>query len=70
MLSPHSPPVSSLSKQEGISEPTLYNWRKQLRQIGRLVKYRIFHARFLYGYVTLDGQPYEKSSISSDRFGL
>ena len=37
MLSPHPPTVSSLSKQEGISEPTLYNWRKQLRQTGRAV---------------------------------
>ena len=35
MLSPHPPTVSSLSKQEGISEPTLYNWRKQLFQTGR-----------------------------------
>jgi len=33
---PHPPTVSVLSKQEGISEPTLYNWRKQLRQAGRL----------------------------------
>ena len=37
MLSPHPPTVGSLSKQEGISEPTLYNWRKQLRQTGRAV---------------------------------
>ena len=37
MLSAHPPTVSSLSKQEGISEPTLYNWRKQLRQTGRAV---------------------------------
>ena len=37
MLSPHPPTVSALSKQEGISEPTLYNWRKQLRQTGRAV---------------------------------
>ena len=37
MLSPHPPTVSSLSKQVGISEPTLYNWRKQLRQTGRAV---------------------------------
>ena len=37
MLSPHPPTVSSLSKQEGISEPTLYDWRKQLRKTGRAV---------------------------------
>lgn len=37
MLSPHPPTISSLSKQEGISEPTLYNWRQQLRQTGRAV---------------------------------
>jgi transposase-like protein len=37
MLSANPPTVSSLSKQEGISEATLYNWRKQLRSEGRSV---------------------------------
>jgi transposase len=37
MLSPHPPTIVALSKQEGISEATLYNWRKQLRQEGRPV---------------------------------
>ena len=37
MLSPHPPTMSALSKQEGILEPTLYNWRKQLRQTGGAV---------------------------------
>lgn len=37
MLSPHSPVISALSTQEGISEATLYNWRKQLRLEGRPV---------------------------------
>ena len=37
MLAPHLPTISTLSKQESISEPTLYNWRKQLRQTGRAV---------------------------------
>ena len=37
MLPPHPPTMSSLSKQEGISEPTLYNWRRQLRQTRRAV---------------------------------
>jgi transposase-like protein len=37
MMSPYPPTIVSLSKQEGISEATLYNWRKQLRQEGRPV---------------------------------
>jgi len=37
MLSPNPPTISGLAKQEGISEATLYNWRKQLRQEGRPV---------------------------------
>jgi transposase len=37
MLSPNPLTVSALAKQEGISEATLYNWRKQLRQEGRPV---------------------------------
>jgi transposase-like protein len=37
MLSPNPPTISALAKQEGISEATLYNWRKQLRQEGRPV---------------------------------
>jgi len=37
MMSPYPPTILALSKQEGISEATLYNWRKQLRQEGRPV---------------------------------
>ena len=37
MLSPHPPTISTLSKQEGISEATLYNWRQKLRRTGRAV---------------------------------
>lgn len=37
MLSPYPPTIAALSQQEGISEATLYNWRKQLRQRGRPV---------------------------------
>ena len=37
MLSPYPVTIVALSKQEGISEATLYNWRKQLRQEGRPV---------------------------------
>ena len=37
MMSPYPPTIATLSKQEGISEATLYNWRKQLRQEGRPV---------------------------------
>ena len=37
MFAPHLPTIGALSKQEGISEATLYNWRKQLRQEERAV---------------------------------
>ena len=37
MLYPYPPTIVALSKHEGISEATLYNWRKQLRQEGRPV---------------------------------
>ena len=37
MLSPYPPTIRELSRNEGISEATLYNWRKQLRQEGRPV---------------------------------
>lgn len=37
MLSPHPLTIAALSKQEGIAEATLYNWRKQLRHEGRPV---------------------------------
>lgn len=37
MLSPHPLTIVALSKQEGVSEATLYNWRKQLRHEGRPV---------------------------------
>lgn len=37
MLAPDAPTITSLAKQEGISEATLYNWRQKLRQEGRPV---------------------------------
>lgn len=37
MLSPYPPTIRELSRNEGISEATLYNWRKQLRREGRPV---------------------------------
>lgn len=36
-LPPLSMTVSAVSKEEGISEQTLYNWRKQLREAGKPV---------------------------------
>ena len=33
MLSPYPPTISALSKQEGISEASLYNWLSQLRKV-------------------------------------
>lgn len=37
MLPPDNQSISALSKQEGISDATLYNWRKQARAQGRLM---------------------------------
>jgi transposase-like protein len=37
LLPPYNMTVSSLAKMEGISEATLYNWRKQARLRGRAV---------------------------------
>lgn len=37
MLPPNSTSISALSKEEGISDATLYNWRKQARNQGRLM---------------------------------
>jgi len=37
MMSPYPLTIAALSMQEGISEATLYNWRKQLRHEGRPV---------------------------------
>lgn len=34
LLPPHNRPVPEIAKAEGISEATLYNWRKQARQQG------------------------------------
>jgi len=37
MASPQPPAIAQLSKDEGISEATLYNWRNQARQKGQLM---------------------------------
>ena len=37
MLPPNNPSISTLAKEEGISEATLYNWRNQARSEGRLL---------------------------------
>lgn len=37
MLPPHNRPLSELAREEGISEATLYNWRKKARGQGRLL---------------------------------
>ncbi len=37
LLPPHNRTVSALAKEEGISDATLYNWRKQARGQGRLL---------------------------------
>ena len=37
MLPPHNRSIRDLAQSEGISEPTLYNWRKEARSQGRLL---------------------------------
>lgn len=37
MLPPNGQPITQLSKEEGISEATLYIWRNQARAAGRLM---------------------------------
>lgn len=37
MLPPHSKSIRELAREEGISEPTLYNWRKAARSQGCLL---------------------------------
>lgn len=37
MMPPVSRSVAELAREEGISEPTLYGWRKQAREAGRLM---------------------------------
>ncbi len=37
MLPPNNPNIRALSKEEGISEATLYNWRNAARAKGRLL---------------------------------
>ncbi len=37
MLPPHNRALSELAREEGISEATLYNWRKEARAQGRLL---------------------------------
>ena len=37
LLPPHSRSVAAVAKEEGISDATLYNWRKQLRESGSAV---------------------------------
>ena len=37
MLPPNSQSIAALAKEEGISDATLYNWRQQARNKGRLM---------------------------------
>jgi transposase-like protein len=37
MLPPHNRPLTELAAEEGISEATLYNWRREAREQGRLL---------------------------------
>lgn len=37
MLPPNNRPIAEIAKEEGISEATLYNWRTQARNEGRLM---------------------------------
>lgn len=38
MMPPHNIPIPQLSEETGISEATLYNWRKQARKEGEPVQ--------------------------------
>ena len=38
LLPPHNRSVPDVAREEGISEQTLYNWRKKLRDKGSLCK--------------------------------
>ena len=37
MMPPHNRSIRQLAKEEGISEPTLYNWRNEARRKGILL---------------------------------
>ena len=37
MMPPHNRSINQLAKEEGISEPTLYNWRNEARRKGILM---------------------------------
>jgi len=37
MLPPNNQPIAEIAKEEGISDATLYNWRSQARNEGRLM---------------------------------
>ena len=37
MMAPHNRPIKQLAQEEGISEATLFNWRKQAREKGLLL---------------------------------
>lgn len=37
MLAPHNKTILELAKEEGVSEGTLYNWRKAARMADRLM---------------------------------
>lgn len=37
MMPPHNRSISQLAEEEGISEPTLYNWRNEARRKGMLL---------------------------------
>ncbi len=37
MMPPHNRPIKQLAQEEGISEATLFNWRKQAREKGLLL---------------------------------
>ena len=37
MLPPHNQSIAEIAQEEGLSEATLYNWRKALRDSGDLM---------------------------------
>lgn len=77
LLPPHNLSVSVLAKQEGITEATLYNWRKQAKKEGTPVpgnqpniSENLYHRLRLYEVFNL---PLDRRSICnqiSDRHKL